>query len=517
MNLFRMMKKPKDKKEQDEALTKIAAALPPVNFAIDTPKDIDGKYQAVPLTDDPKKVIYRVTCTEGFHPGLVIGDFSVKDFLKYPIKRGQFAEELGKWLKAKVVASSPLILDLSKKSTGDTKERLSWKTKVLQNVIANNWEETLKVATAAQAPEAITKNILKRMFQYLEKNADYPELLTEIKKWDSFKRGTPYFSPVLSAQKEQLETLAGVNLAAKDTGDYKAQVKLILDGSEKYPDGGSIKAKVKVIQDLSAERLQEFLSSDHFKKQPTAVQDATLLRFRALGSSGEAGLFLIWADKDLSSPLRAAVLKELVLVHGVGASARGYEKGGETTRNLLDEASKDADPFIREVAFKLMQNSDISYMPWSSKGKFITNEEEKEDVWGQPARDISETFLKGLLEEPNASVRNSTFDLLQQMPTDLVKEVQPQDFEFKAGTLPGIQKFILLGLRDKDASVRRKVRDYFGMGPEKPSKQMELPLSPEEKKPKEPVEWLEEGEVFKRASPLSPKEGIPDSLTKESR
>ncbi len=515
MNLFRMMKKPGDKKEKDEAMKKYAAAFPVVTFNIDSPKEIAGKYQASPVSEDPKNVIYKVVCTEGAHPGLEIGDFNTKDLLKYPIKPGHFAADLREWLKDQVTTSAPLITMLAKKQAGDVKERLSWKTKVLQRVIVNDWKEALKISTDAQASEAYIRPILERMFEYLLKTGDYAEVVSEAKKWNSFKTGTPYYSSYLSKNQDLLKTLGGIGLAKEGTDDYKQQVKMILDGNEEYPNGGSDRAKMKVIRDLSAPRLQEFITSDNFKKQSTVVQDATLLRLKALGSGGEEGLFMIWGDKELPSPLRAAALKELVLVYGHGASSRGYEDEGSTTKQLLEEATSDPDSTIREMAFRLMQHPDISYMPWTSKGKFVSNEKEKEDTWNQPSRDIPEAFLKKLSEEADSSVRNSTFDLIRNIPHDIVKENKPQEFEFTAGTLPGIQKFVLMGLNDKEAVIRRKVRDYFGLPPEKPAEEVKEPTTPapEEKKP----EAFPEGEMFKRASPLSPKEGIPEAIKVEGR
>lgn len=445
-----------------------------------TPSDKPFK----PLTNT-NEVIYQVRYLKGSNgtPGTVIGYFDVADFLTYAIKKGSERKGLTAWLTKKLTDKTNEISKLLERTRTDVdpKTRLSWETKVLQASISDDWKDALTILNnsglSAEEASPVKKTLLSHLFTSLYDSKQYKELAEEIKKYKLMPISWKGINAEQAKERlEKLDILSGKTVKAKSP-EFATQVNLILDGDKDFPGGGNIEAKRKVLRDIDITRLQEFILSDKFTKEPYAVQSAAARRLETAGTSGEEGLFVIWKNKDLPASIRKDALKTLVLAYGVGKESRGYSAAGrfKATTNLLTEAASDPDADIRALAYTLMKDPTVDFLPWTNKGKLVFSPEGEASKRDQPSRDIPEWMIVQLRTEPYSELRDILLELIEELPKDLIDEENPPKlsedlqiatpgkYTFKKEVLPGVRQLILAALQDSDPRVRAKVRSYFGL------------------------------------------------------
>lgn len=434
---------------------------------------------------DTGEVIYQVKRLgeDAETQDTVIGYFDAMDFLTHTVKKGHEQKGLREWLITRLTTRAVeikkfLILTSPNK---DIKERLSWKTRLLQAAISEDWDEAFRVVKESGLPpekrasheNAIAGYSISKMLR----EKDYTEMADAIKKY----KVLPHAWAGLSAEqtKERLESLPtlGGKIAKSNSLEYAEQANLVLQGNDMFPGGGSIEAKRKVIRDISIPRLLEFILSDGFLSQPYAVQSTAVRRLEAAGTSGEEGLFAVWKKKDIPASLRKEALNALVLAYGVGTKGQGYSSEGrfKATKNLLTEAAEDADADVRAAAYMLMKDPSVDFLPWTNQGKLTYSPSKALNKKDQPSKDIPDWMIVQLRNEPYSELRNILLDLIEELPKDLVKEEQPPKlspelkilihgkYSFKEEILPGITQLLLTALTDNDPRVRARVRSYFGL------------------------------------------------------
>ncbi len=445
-----------------------------------TPSDKPFK----PLSNT-SEVIYQVRYVKGPNgtPGTVVGYFDAAEFLTYTVRKGQEHKGLSEWLTKNLTDKASEISKLLERTSerADTKTRLSWQTRILQDIISEDWKSAFATISNAGLSDEEASNarkpIVAGLFSTLYRERKFKELAEAIKK---FRLMPPSWKGVTADEaKERLEALdllSGKGIS-KSSPDYGKQINLILDGNDVFPDGGSIEAKRKIIRDMDISRLLEYVIGDKFVNQPYAVQSAAARRLETSGTSGEEGLFALWKNKKLPASIRKDVLRALVLAYGVGKESQGYSAAGrfKATNNLLTEAAEDADADIRALAYTLMKDSSVDFLPWTNKGKLVYSPEKAESKKNQPSRDIPSWMLVQLRTEPYTELRNILYDLVEELPHDLVQEETPPKlsddlkilasgkYSFKEDVLPGIKALLLTALQDTDPRVRARIRNWFGL------------------------------------------------------
>lgn len=431
------------------------------------------------------EVVYQVKRIGGDAktPDIVVGYFDAIDFLTHYVKKGKEEEGLRTWLTAKLKTHA---VEIKKFLTivrpeADIKDRLSWKARLLQAAISEDWDEALFVIRDAGLPREATQEYEKAIAGYSIDKAfrenNFEEVAQIYKKYRAIPKVWKDLNIVQFKEKmEQLPVLAGKTVKPSND-DFAQQATLVLEGSESFPKGGSVEAKRKILRDISIPRLMEYILSDKFLEQAYAVQSTAVRRLESSGTSGEEGLFAVWKKKDLPSTLRKEALNALVLAYGVGTKGHGYSPEGrfKATKNLLTEAADDPDADIRAAAYMLMKDPSVDFLPWTNQGKFTYSPSQEKTKREQPSRDIPEWMLVQLRTEPYSELRNILYDLIEELPKNLVKEDDPPKlspelkilsygkYSFKEELLPGITQLILTALTDSDPRVRARIRNYFGL------------------------------------------------------
>jgi len=459
------------------------------------PQDVrkeKGRADRKPLTPQ-SDVIYQVKYVRGDAgaKNTVVGYFNVNDFLSRFVKKGEENKGLSEWLKKKLERRASAIGVLFKLTRPDVplEQRLSWGTRLQQSYVASDWDQAYKDLASAGTPAdekekeqrvQLLKKIVGFNEETLLEEGRYKELLALVKKYDIVPKG--WNDDEKLAQEAAI--LGGIGLAKPSNSDYAAQVNLILDGNERYPNGGSVETKRTVLRDADIDRVLEFTLSKKFKEQPYAVQAAAVRRLEVAGKpssetreGSEEALWAVWGNKELPSSLRRDVLNKLVLAYGYGKGGLNVSPEGrfKATKDLLSEAGDDKDVDIRAQAYRLMVDPSVDCLPWTAKGELVYSPALAKEKREQPTTDIPDWMITQLVNEKDVNAKKLGYDILEKLPKDLVVEEAPPvlnrdlkierngKYSFSSDILPGFRRLIIAALTDSNPRARASVRSHFGL------------------------------------------------------
>lgn len=440
-----------------------------------------------------------------------------------------------------------------------------WKILLEQQLISNDFEGAMDTATKAGMSPFATKGIVEKHFNHLIATHQQNAALDLVKKYQTYNPKSDYTISGHNVLKPYMDLAAGNDLPkAPKLGvsdeEYQQKINFILYGNESketkeravarkdaedvankqfskeanpeewkkvyrenlkknMPDdsarlwgevgawlpGGSPEAKILALKDMPGSKLEEFIKSTTFLKQPWMVQ------FEALGSAialakGKGGarldrslgteiLRFIFENPELSFSLRKPAFDELIKVHGLGLS-KEHAQGGYTT--ILGTALQDPDPEIRANAYQVAIEKHLPILPWDTKGKLFYDTSDKKTFKEIVQREIPNWLIKKLETEAQPTLRQELAKLVTELPKDLVTEKKKPEFELdptsKVEVLmsPGaysfnpetvtnsVKAFILAVLHNEYPAVRAVARSHFGLTPEKPVEKEKKIVTPPE-------------------------------------
>lgn len=453
-------------------------------------------------------------------PGLVVGDFNASEVLRY-LHKGKEEEILRTWLTNKVASGKSTLLKLQElKNDPNT---LDWEVRMMRQAVTDNWESALQTSKEAGGLSEKQQDLLiTHLVVSLMKKQDFENALRIIDAYKMAEKGTAHYKSKIGDRLEDIKILAGkAKLGVAGSKDYNSQIDLILDGEKNFfPNidilGASPEIKRDVISSLPAARLEKFIHSDDFIKQPFSVIAESARRFDALGKSGEDGLHALWENTELPASIRRSILDTLTRKYSAASEEYSEEAARPLRTELLEQGIFDKDPSVRTKTLSLITSPKVGFLPWTDDGRLIWNKEiaDESSRYSHLRKDFFD-----FIEKVPLLARKEAYELIKYLPQDLVKEVKPPKFladrttldergvyEYTAEAFPWVENIVNSALNDPDITARKSVRSYFGLpeekfGPEKSEEETKIIMPSEPPKAevkKEVLPAKEQGGLLKK-------------------